>query len=172
MTGDPFTRLLDEFHRGGIRFIVIGVWGANYYARTSAALFTTEDRDLLLPLDPANMLGAWRIAVAHGFGLFAGTEPLDEPRDAGLARRIVDARALVSAVNAEGLQVDLSLVMEGFDFKTVWRERRTFEVDGVTIPVARLRHIVESKAATGREKDRLFLAAHADAIRDLMADDS
>jgi hypothetical protein len=38
--------------------------------------------------------------------------------------------------------------------------------------VARLRDIVASKAAAGREKDRLFLAAHADALRSLMEEDS
>lgn len=36
------------------------------------------------------------------------------------------------------LDVDLSLVMAGFGFETVWTERRVFVVDGVDIPVARL----------------------------------
>jgi len=36
------------------------------------------------------------------------------------------------------------------------------------VPVARLRHIVESKAAAGRPKDRLFLATHEEALRDLL----
>lgn len=54
---------------------------------------------------------------------------------------------------ARGFDVDLSLVMAGFDFETVWAERRIFMVEGVDIPVARLRHIVESKAAAGRLKD-------------------
>jgi hypothetical protein len=58
--------------------------------------------------------------------------------------------------------------MAGFDFETVWNERRLFIVDAVEIPVARLAHIVESKAAAGREKDRLFLATHADALRQLL----
>jgi hypothetical protein len=40
----------------------------------------------------------------------------------------------------------------------------------VEIPGGRLSHIVESKARAGREKDRLFLASHADALRDLMSD--
>jgi hypothetical protein len=37
--------------------------------------------------------------------------------------------------------------------------------------VARLAHIVSSKRAAGRDKARLFLAAHAEAIRDLLRED-
>ncbi|MGH7896390.1 MAG: hypothetical protein ACREQQ_00440, partial [Candidatus Binatia bacterium] len=61
--------------------------------------------------------------------------------------------------------------MAGFDFETVWAERRTFVVGRARIPVARLSHIIESKRRAGREKDRLFLAAHEEAIRDLIRSD-
>jgi len=45
------------------------------------------------------------------------------------------------------------------------------EVEGVAIPVARLRHIVQSKTLLGRDKDRLFLATHADALERLFPTD-
>jgi hypothetical protein len=41
-------------------------------------------------------------------------------------------------------------------------------IEGVTIPVARLLHIVTSKHAAGRDKDRLFLATHRDALEQLL----
>jgi hypothetical protein len=44
-------------------------------------------------------------------------------------------------------------------------------VEGVEVPVARLRHIVDSKAAVGRPKDRLFLATHEEALRHLLKAD-
>jgi hypothetical protein len=37
--------------------------------------------------------------------------------------------------------------------------------------VARLSDIVASKAAAGREKDRLFLASYAEALRSLIEDE-
>ena len=58
--------------------------------------------------------------------------------------------------------------MKGFEFETVWRERRPFVVDAVEIPTARLLHIVQSKHAAGRDKDRLFLATHKDALEQLL----
>lgn len=58
--------------------------------------------------------------------------------------------------------------MAGYDFETVWKERRDFAIEGVIVPVARLLHIVTSKHAAGRDKDRLFLATHRDALEQLL----
>ena len=55
--------------------------------------------------------------------------------------------------------------MTRFDFESVWEERRTFPVEGVELPVARLSPIIHSKAATNRNKGRLFLATPAEAQR-------
>ena len=151
--------------------MVIGVWGANYYAASGCEMFATLDRDLFLPADPDNLLEAWRVCETNGFRLFAGTEPLDRPRDGALARVVIGQRALTRASDGAGTDVDLSLVMSGFDFEEVWPERRTFEVEGVAIPIARLSHIVASKARAGREKDRLFLATHREALLHLLSND-
>ena len=39
---------------------------------------------------------------------------------------------------------------------------------GVEVPVARLIHIVTSKHAAGRDKDKLFLATHREALEQLL----
>ncbi len=169
---DPFTRLVAELHTARVRFVLIGVWGANFWARSASTVFTTQDYDLLLPLDPDDMLRAWHVCEQAGLRLWCGDEPLDEPRDLALAQGVIDRRALVRATDGLSLDVDLTLTMSGFDFETVWRERRLFRAEGVEIPVARLRHIVESKAAAGRPKDRLFLATHEEALRDLLRRES
>ena len=89
-------------------------------------------------------------------------ESLDAPRDRLSARTIVDGH---TTIRASGLAIDLTLVMTGFDFESVWEERRTFLVEGVELPSARLSPIIHSKAATNRNKDRLFLATHAETRR-------
>ena len=168
---DPFTSLAGALWEQGVRYLVIGVWGANYYAPSGSAMFTTLDRDLFLPADPGNLLAAWSVCRNCGFELFAGTELLDEPRDADLACAVVERRALTRASDARGTDVDLSLVMSGFEFESVWPARRTFDVEGIAIPVARLSNIVESKTRAGREKDRLFLVTHREALGHLLSDD-
>ena len=97
-----------------------------------------------------------------------GDEPLDQPRDAWLAQRVVERRTLTRASDRIRLEVDLTLVMSGFEFDVVWRERRVFIAEGVEIPVARLTHIVSSKANVGRPKDRLFLETHKESLRTLL----
>jgi hypothetical protein len=163
-----FVTLVRAMHERDVRFVLIGVWGANLFATTAGTLFTTEDRDLFLPLDPDNLLRAWDACEAAGLALWSGNEPLDRPHDRFVADAVIARRALVRATDESGLQVDLTLVMAGFDFDTVWNDRRIFVVDGEQIPVARLAYIVKSKAAAGREKDRLFLATHAAALKQLL----
>ncbi len=165
---DPFLDLARSLGRSRVRFVVIRLSGINLYARSAAEIFATQDRDLFVPLDADNALAAWRVSEKLGLDLQCGSEPLDRPRDRVLAERVIANRALVRATNHGGLDVDLTLVMAGFDFETVWNERRIFRIDGVDIPVARLTHLVESKRRAGRDKDRLFLATHAEAIRDLL----
>jgi hypothetical protein len=164
---DDFAALGRVLVAHDVRFLVIGVWGANFVASAAGAVFTTQDRVLFLPPDPDNLMRAWDACEAAGLVLSSGDEPLDAPHDRVIADAVVARRALTRATK-DDLQVDLTLVMAGFEFENVWNERRHFVVDGVEIPVARLTHIVESKAAAGREKDRLFLATHAEALRQLL----
>jgi hypothetical protein len=164
----PFEQVVATLNARGVRFVLIGVSGANYYATSGSSLFVTADRDLYLPPDPANLVAAWGACESVGLELWSGAEPLEKPRDRTLAEAIVARQALVRASDASGLEIDLTLVMAGFEFEAVWGERRVFRAEGNDIPVARLRHIVESKAAAGRPKDRLFLATHEQALRELL----
>jgi hypothetical protein len=164
---DPLFPLARELQGRSVRFVLIGVAGANYYAHAGSAVFTTEDRDLFLPPDPDNLVRCWAACETAGFELWSEREPLDMPRDLWLAERVVERRALTRATGL-GAAIDLTLVMKGFDFETVWNERRVFKLEGVDIPVARLLHIVQSKHAVGRDKDRLFLATHREALQELL----
>ena len=150
-----------------VRFVAIGVWGVNQYANDVRELFATEDKDLFLPLDAENLLQAWQAAEAVGLELWAGDEPLDQPRDRVLAGAVVDRRALTRGSDGKGLLVDYTLVMASFDFDVVWNQRRVFLLDGVEVPVARLDHILTSKAAAGRAKDKLFFTTYEQVLGEL-----
>ena len=153
----------------GVRFLVIGVGAANYYAREAGELFATQDVDLFLAPEPPNVLTAWECFLELGWELSAGGEPLGSPVDLWLAERVVSHQAAVKA-GRETERFDLTLVMTGFTFDEVWADRRHFEVEGVAIPVARLEHVIASKKKVGRPKDHLFLATHAEILRVLGAE--
>lgn len=163
---DPFARLAGALLAANVRFVVIGVWGANYY--TVGSLFVTQDQDVFLPPDAENLLRAWQCCDELALDLGADGEPLDRPRDLHLARAVVQRTALTTATDGGRLVVDLSLVMAGHDFESVFARRRTFDVNGVALPVANLADIVASKRAADRPKDRLFLATHAAELRRLL----
>ncbi|NOT29781.1 MAG: hypothetical protein HOP15_04945 [Planctomycetes bacterium] len=164
----PEEDLIRALNESEVRFVAIGVWGVNLYARTLMQTFATKDQDLFLPLDGDNLLRAWQACEAVGLELSCGEEPLDQPRDLFLAKAVIERRALTRATDGDQLAVDLTLVMGAFDFERVWIERRSFVVNGVSVPVARLSHIAQSKAAAGRPKDRLFLETHKEILEGLI----
>lgn len=168
---DPFVALLHALDRRVVRYVTIGVWGANYYARSGSTVFTTTDRDFFMPPDPENLLKAWDACEEAGLELWVGREPLDRPRDLWLAERIVANRALTRALGPNKLQVDFTLVMAGHEFESAWAEHRTFVDGGANVHVARLKHIVVSKTAADRPKDQLFLETHREALRQLLGGD-
>ena len=165
---ETFLALVSGLHARSVRFVVMGVWGANYYAHSAGLAFSTQDHDLFLPADPENLLKAWQVAETLHLELSCSGEPLDSPRDLRLAERIVERRALTSVHGAQNFLTDYSLVMADFDFEEVWHGRRVFIDQDQEIPVASLEHIVQSKARVGRPKDRLFLETHKEALRELL----
>ncbi len=166
---DRFEQLLQELGNRNVRFVMIGVGGVNCYAPPEQPLQLTQDRDLFVPPDPANLLLAWQAAEASQLELTTGSEPLDRPRDSWLAERIVERRALTRGIDGSGLIVDFTLVMGDFGFEQAWNARRTFRLQKAALPVARLEHLVASKAQAGRPKDLLFLETHKLALRELLA---
>ena len=164
----PLAPVARTLQRHAVRYVLIGVSGANLYGPSGQAVFTTDDFDLFLPLDPENLRRAWRACEDADLELWIGNEPLDRPRDRWLAERVTERRAVTRVTGPDALLVDLTLVMKGFDFESVWNERREFLIEDVPVPVARLVHIVTSKHAAGRDKDRLFLATHRDALEQLL----
>jgi len=164
----PLAPIAGALAERAVRYVLIGVSGANLYGPGGQAVFTTEDFDLFLPPDPANLVSAWDACESLGYELWLSDEPLDRPRDRWLAERVVERRALTRATGPNNLLVDLTLVMKGFEFDTVWGERRTFVIDDVKVPTARLLHIVTSKQVAGRPKDQLFLTTHQDALEQLL----
>ncbi len=164
----PLAPIALEFAERSVRYVLIGVSGANFYGPAGQAVFTTNDFDLFFPPDPANLVLAWEACEQAKLDLWLGDEPLDRPRDRWLAERFVTQRALTRVTGPNELLIDLTLVMAGFGFEAVWAERREFRIEGVRVPTARLLHIVESKQAAGRPKDQLFLATHKDALEQLL----
>jgi hypothetical protein len=171
MPFESFLRLISRLETQAVRFVVIGVSAANYYARSATEVFSTQDRDLFVPRDSSNLLAAWMASREEGYELWTGDEPLGEPIDTWLAERMVERRAATSAIHPDGITVDFTLEMAGFEFETVKQACRLFRVEATEIPVARLAHIVESKRLANRPKDRLFLETWRERLAEMLDED-
>jgi len=164
-------RLLRALNRGNVRYLVIGVGGADIHAETVGARFLTKDLDIFLPRDPDNLLRCWQACERAGFTLWTGRDPLDSPRDLWLARRVVEFKSLTTARAEDALPTDLTFLMGEFEFEDVWLRRTWAYPDGAGAELARMSDIVESKRQANRDKDRDFLARNRAVIDRILADE-
>ena len=65
-----FEHLAAILNEAGVRYVVIGVAGANYWARSEHTVLTTKDFDDFLSAQAENAVNAWRAAEASGLDLF------------------------------------------------------------------------------------------------------
>lgn len=156
----PHLGVLVALGRAKVRYLLFGVTAINHYASDASFVFSTRDCDILLEPKAPNLKRALAVVSAYGYELTAGGEPLPWP-DPIVAVRLVQHRALVTALRAESLPLDLMLDPPGgVPFSDYWRRRTEFNVKGVGIMVASLDDLLAAKEKAGRDKDRAFLTLY------------
>jgi hypothetical protein len=48
---DPYIEVCKRFADDGVRYVIVGVFGINFYARQAGQIITTADCDILVPAD-------------------------------------------------------------------------------------------------------------------------
>jgi len=153
---NPYLALIRELRRKRVRFLLVGVFGINHYAPGPAFAFSTLDCDILVEPDLKNLFSALRILAAAGYSLETNGEPLGKP-DLWLAERIIRNKASVGAIKDKAAQVDILTRVAGYSFAKLYAGRRLFRAAGMSVPVASLAQLLESKRICGRKKDLEFL---------------
>ena len=156
LPADPYRALMRQFNRLGVRYVVVGMAGINYYATSPAEAFATLDYDVLLKPTLSNVERALRGLRALRFTV--GTQD-GRLRAEELQRVVRDRRTLV-ATTSEGIMVELLLAVSGYTFQELAEDAVTVAVRGVPIQVGKLRKLLRSKQLAGRPKDRQFLARY------------
>jgi len=150
---DPYEAALRAFNRVGVRYVVVGMAGINYYARQPSEAFATMDYDLFLEPTLVNVQKALAQLARLGFSI-GTTHGAHQP---GELRAIVrDHRTLV-ATTPDGLTVELLLAVSGFTFAELAQDAATVTVRGTPIAIGRLTKLLKSKQIANRPKDRQFL---------------
>jgi len=163
---DPYVEVCKRLEDQRVRYLIVGVFGINFYARQAGQIITTADCDVYLPVEFATLRKALETLKAMGFVFEAGGEPLPE-LDPALLRGIFRARVVVLAERPDA-RIDICTQIAGAEFETLWRLRREFIVEDTIIRVGPLQALVKSKQLADRPKDRLFLEQHGEIINSLL----
>lgn len=150
---DPYQRVMDEFNRNGIRYVVVGMSGINYFAKSPRETFGTMDYDVFLEPTLKNVKQAVQILKKLDFDVGTADQTLEEK---DLLPAIRNRRTLV-ATTPDGLMIELLLEVSGFPFSELARDAVTFTAEGIPIRVGRLEKLLQSKRLAGRPKDLKFL---------------
>lgn len=152
-----FARALAALVAANVDFVIVGVGGINFYARTPAEAFATLDLDALLAPSAANLSQALRVLAALGYEFEAGGEPFIDVEDSMILTRVIENGASLSAIHREIGEIDLLTSIAAFDYAGLATDAARFEVAGSTVQVGQLDKLLRSKEASGRPKDVEFL---------------
>ncbi|MBI4394561.1 MAG: hypothetical protein HY583_00030, partial [Candidatus Omnitrophica bacterium] len=141
------------FNRSGVRYVVVGLSGINYYAKNPRETFGTLDYDLFLEPSLPNIQKAIQTLKTLGFEL--GTT--EGPFKLEVLKPLVRDRKTLVATTPDGLMIELLLQISGYPFSELARDAATFTVGRVPIRVGRLSKLLKSKQLADRPKDRQFL---------------
>ncbi len=154
-----FLPALTRWAEAHVAYVVVGVGGINFYARTPAHAFATLDLDALLEPRVANLRAALAVLSRLGYAIEAGGEPFVDLEDDEILQRVIQNGATLSAIHESGGQLDVMLSIAGFSYAELAADATVFRVGAVEVRVGRLEHLLRSKEASGRPKDLAFLRA-------------
>lgn len=139
MEAGPFEKLLVDLSRAEVRFLVVGgvACALNGYART------TEDVNILIDSDPANVARLLRALEQLGEGHARELSPADFPDEEGAVRLIED------------FPLDIFTRMGGRRYADMLRYRKASELDGVEIPFVDIDGLILLKSGSVRGRDQI-----------------
>jgi predicted nucleotidyltransferase len=159
---DPYRAVIQQFNRHGVRYVVVGMAGINYYATHPAQTFATMDYDVFIEPTLKNAEKAIWCIRRLGFELGTSAGPLK----ISAIKAAVRDRTTIVATTPDGLMVELLLALSGYAFSELANDAAIVTVRGVPVKVGRLTKLLRSKKLAGRMKDRQFLQRYQSMLED------
>lgn len=150
---DPYAELLDKFNRGGVKYVVVGMSGINYYASEAKETFATQDFDIFIKPTIENVRKAISIFRKLDYSLIVNKSTLEDSS----IKKTVRQKSTILASDPYGIAIELILAVSGYTFNEMERDATIFSVQKIPIKVAKLKKLLQSKKLAGRKKDKLFL---------------
>lgn len=159
---DPYAELIDRFNQSGVKYVVVGMSGINYYASEAKETFVTQDFDIFIKPTIGNVKKALAVFKKLDYSLAVNEDELTE----SLIKKVVAKKNTISATDPYGVMFELILAVSGYRFDQMESGATVFIVEKVPVKVAKLRKLLRSKKIAGREKDKFFLKRYEMFLRE------
>ena len=150
---DPYAELIDQFNRSGVKYVIVGMSGINYYASKSEEVFATQDFDIFVKPTLSNVKKSMAVFKKLDYSIMSNER---EVNDSSL-KDIVRSKKTILATNPYGVAFELILAVSGYTFTKMEQDATIFGIGKIPAKVAKLSKLLMSKKIAGRKKDKLFL---------------
>lgn len=137
MLEPDFRDMLSAFNDAHVEYVVVGAFALAGHGIPRA----TGDLDFWIRVSPENADRVVRALTAFG-----------APSHLAMKEAFLDAEMVVQ-IGVEPVRIDILTSISGVEFDEAYRGRLTTDVDGVTLPILSLEHLIQNKLAAGRNKD-------------------
>lgn len=150
---DPYAELIDQFNRQGIKYVVVGMSGINYYASKAADTFATQDFDIFVKPTLSNIKKSISILKKFDYTVISNQREVSDP----LIKDIVKSKRTILASNPYGITFELILAVSGYTFSQMEQDAAVFDIDRIPVKVAKLSKLLMSKKRLVEKKTSFFL---------------
>lgn len=164
---NPYAEILRVLTKKRVRYVVIGVFGINFYVTDPGEIFSTQDCDLLVKPEPDNLVRVLKLLESKGFQLETNGEPLIGV-DRWLAQKIIEHRAMVIARKDRMLRIDIVIEGGKIPYEKWNRHKKVFTIAGSKVSVGSLPMLIRAKENSNREKDRAFLKLYKIQLKEIL----
>jgi len=132
-----FHDMLSTLCNENAEFLLVGAYALAAYGLPRA----TGDMDIWIRCSDANAQRVWRALQQFG-------APLSE-----LTLDDLKTPDLVFQIGIAPRRIDLLTSIDGVQFDEAWLQRKTIDVEGLTVAVIGRSHLIQNKKAVGRPQD-------------------
>ena len=143
--------ILRAFQKHKVKYVLVGGLAVNL----QGAFRSTADLDILVDMTDMNLAKIVKILKQKKYFVKQPVDPMgiadSEIRKDWIQNKNMKAFCFFKE---NGEQVDI-IIDSSVQFAEAIQEAQTVRVDGISLPVVSIKHLIKMKEKTGREKDKL-----------------
>ncbi|MCK9554416.1 hypothetical protein M0R36_01150 [bacterium] len=163
---NAYFETLKNLNKEGVRYVVVGLFGINFYSKSAENSFATNDLDIFIEPVVENVKKCCRCLKRIDMNLSVKEDEnnMKEYADKDL-RDIIRNKKVIVASDPYGIVIEILLQISGLSFSEINNNAEIFNVENIPVKTGSLRDLLLSKKIAGREKDKLFLKRYESELK-------